>query len=206
VRYQLQCELLLPVTWSEHSLVLTRYRNSTLYSTSPGTYWEQYEEVSQHSAHLNVVERLWSAWYAWMQNDVLATGIMSFVMHEIVYFGRSVPWILIDTLGLFKNYKIQNVSGFDLNASRKALIRLLRIKSLHLGSNGIAPSLSFLATSLWNFRRFGWCLNLTGLHGMFLTVCPQAFPPHGSILRSVYVGSFSLRLDHDVPDSHFLCS
>lgn len=97
------------------------YRNSTLYSISPGTYWEQYEEVSRHNAHLNVVERLWSAWYAWMQNDVLATGIMSFVMHEIVYFGRSLPWIFIDTLGLFKNYKIQNVSEFDLNAYRKAL-------------------------------------------------------------------------------------
>jgi len=45
-----------------------------------------------------------------MQNDVLATGIMSFLMHEIVYFGRSLPWIFIDSLGLLKNYKIQNVS------------------------------------------------------------------------------------------------
>ncbi|EAU37737.1 C-4 methylsterol oxidase [Aspergillus terreus NIH2624] len=33
---------------------------------------------------------------------------MSFVMHEIVYFGRSLPWIIIDSLGLLKNYKIQN--------------------------------------------------------------------------------------------------
>ncbi|OJJ06887.1 hypothetical protein ASPVEDRAFT_46250 [Aspergillus versicolor CBS 583.65] len=31
-------------------------------------------------------------------------------MHEVVYFGRSLPWILIDTLGFFKNYKIQSVS------------------------------------------------------------------------------------------------
>lgn len=46
-----------------------------------------------------------------MQNDVLATGIMSFVMHELVYFGRSLPWIFIDSMGLFKGYKIQNVSG-----------------------------------------------------------------------------------------------
>lgn len=51
------------------------------------------------------------AWYAWMQNDVLATGIMSFVMHELVYFGRSLPWIFIDSFGIFKNYKIQSVSG-----------------------------------------------------------------------------------------------
>jgi hypothetical protein len=46
-----------------------------------------------------------------MQNDVLATGIMSFVMHEMVYFGRSLPWIFIDTLGLFNRYKIQGVSS-----------------------------------------------------------------------------------------------
>ena len=51
------------------------------------------------------------AWYAWMQNDVLATGIMSFAMHELVYFGRSLPWIFIDSIGFFNNYKIQSVSS-----------------------------------------------------------------------------------------------
>lgn len=75
-----------------------------------GTYWGQYEEISKYNSQLNVAERLWAAWYAWMQNDVLATGIMSFAMHELVYFGRSLPWIFIDSLGLFKGYKIQSVS------------------------------------------------------------------------------------------------
>lgn len=79
-------------------------------SQPPVTYWGQFEEISKHNAHLNVAERLWAAWYAYMQNDVLATGIMSFLMHEIVYFGRSLPWIIIDTLGLFRKYKIQSVS------------------------------------------------------------------------------------------------
>lgn len=59
--------------------------------------------------HLNIAERLWAAWYAYLQNDVLATGIMSFVMHEIVYFGRSLPWVLIDRIPYFNKYKIQNV-------------------------------------------------------------------------------------------------
>lgn len=45
-----------------------------------------------------------------MQNDVLATGIMSFAMHEIVYFGRALPWVIIDTFGFFRQYKIQSVS------------------------------------------------------------------------------------------------
>lgn len=45
-----------------------------------------------------------------MQNDVLATGIMSFAMHEIVYFGRSLPFIIMDALPkYFNRYKIQNV-------------------------------------------------------------------------------------------------
>ena len=52
---------------------------------------------------------MWAAWYAYMQNDVLATGIMSFLMHEIVYFGRSLPWIIIDRMSYFNRYKIQNV-------------------------------------------------------------------------------------------------
>lgn len=50
-----------------------------------------------------------------MQNDVLATGIMSFAMHELVYFGRSLPWIFIDALGVFNGYKIQSV-GAILNS------------------------------------------------------------------------------------------
>lgn len=87
-------------------------RNSTFSTITPETYWDYYNDIAGHSSQLNVAERLWAAWYAWMQNDVLATGIMSFVMHEVVYFGRSLPWIVIDTLGIFKNYKIQSVSHY----------------------------------------------------------------------------------------------
>ena len=82
---------------------------------SSGTYWGQFEEIGKYNAELNVAERLWAAWYAWMQNDVLATGIMSFVMHEMVYFGRSLPWIFIDTWGLFNRYKIQGVSIWGIS-------------------------------------------------------------------------------------------
>lgn len=44
-----------------------------------------------------------------MQNDTLATGIISFVMHEVVYFGRSLPWIIIGMIPYFNKYKIQDV-------------------------------------------------------------------------------------------------
>jgi methylsterol monooxygenase len=74
------------------------------------TYWGYFEDMSKDSVSLNYAERLWAAWYAYMQNDVLATGIMSFVMHETVYFGRSLPWVMIDMIPWFRRYKIQQVT------------------------------------------------------------------------------------------------
>ncbi|KAG8158601.1 hypothetical protein KVR01_011723 [Diaporthe batatas] len=85
--------------------------NSTVVLPTMGaqdtTYWGSFEDISKHNVSLNYGERLWAAWYAYMQNDVLATGIMSFVMHEAVYFGRSLPWILVDMMPWFRRYKIQ---------------------------------------------------------------------------------------------------
>lgn len=75
------------------------------------TYWHEFDEISKYNVQLNYFEKLWAAWYAYMGNDVLATGIMSFLMHEIVYFGRSLPWIIIDQIPAFNRYKIQNVSS-----------------------------------------------------------------------------------------------
>ena len=133
---------------------LTRSRNSTLLSAPPETYWGQFEEISKYNTHLNVAERLWTAWYAWMQNDVLATGIMSFMMHEIVYFGRSLPWIFIDSLGLLKNYKIQSVSGgiwnIEIFFSNSCRTKYPRYKS-----NGTVPDLCFSAISQSNCLKFG---------------------------------------------------
>ncbi|KAL8371936.1 hypothetical protein RB595_001645 [Gaeumannomyces hyphopodioides] len=86
-------------------------KNATLASgilNGTTDYFSVYEEVSKNYVALSAVERLWAAWYLWMQNDTLATGIMSFVMHEVVYFGRSLPWIVIDAIPYFNRWKIQN--------------------------------------------------------------------------------------------------
>lgn len=80
---------------------------------------------------LNVFERLWGAfivrflvnseshmltceyptflvsWYVWIGNPVIATGLMSFLMHEIVYFGRCIPWMIIDRMPYFRKWKLQ---------------------------------------------------------------------------------------------------
>jgi len=56
---------------------------------------------------LNVVERLWVSWYVWIGNPVIATGLMSFILHEIVYFGRCIPWMIIDRIPYFRQWKLQ---------------------------------------------------------------------------------------------------
>jgi hypothetical protein len=102
------------------------HRNSSvttgLFAPAPNTYWAQFEEISKYNVQLNYAEKMWAAWYAYMQNDVLATGIMSFVMHELVYFGRSLPWIIADRVPWLNKYKIQNVR---LPAPPILLLRLI---------------------------------------------------------------------------------
>lgn len=92
------------------SCLLTQPRNTTAFATAPPlTYWGQFDEIAKYNVHLNFFEKLWAAWYAYMQNDVLATGIMSFVLHELVYFGRALPWTIIGQIPYLNKYKIQGV-------------------------------------------------------------------------------------------------
>ncbi|GME75697.1 unnamed protein product [Ambrosiozyma monospora] len=43
-----------------------------------------------------------------MGNDIFATGLLFFCLHEFMYFGRSLPWYIIDRTPFFQKYKIQN--------------------------------------------------------------------------------------------------
>ncbi|KAI0596463.1 C-4 sterol methyl oxidase [Biscogniauxia sp. FL1348] len=82
--------------------------NSTLGGFAhPDTFSSVFEEVSKANMQLNVVERLWASWYLWMQNDTLATGIMSLALHEIFYFGRCLPYFIISYIPYFNKYKLQ---------------------------------------------------------------------------------------------------
>ncbi|KAN0061298.1 C-4 sterol methyl oxidase [Thecaphora frezii] len=56
---------------------------------------------------LNFLEKAWVNWYLYWGNPVIATGIMSFVLHEVVYFGRAIPWIIIDRMPSMRKYKLQ---------------------------------------------------------------------------------------------------
>ncbi|KAG2148809.1 hypothetical protein DEU56DRAFT_782322 [Suillus clintonianus] len=56
---------------------------------------------------LSWLEQMWAAWYIWIDNPIIATGLMSFLLHEFVYFGRSIPWIIIDAIPYFRQWKLQ---------------------------------------------------------------------------------------------------
>jgi hypothetical protein len=122
-------------------ILLSRNSTTSMLGTAPATYLTSFEEVSKFRGDLNLPERLWAAWYIYMQNDVLATGILSFVMHELVYFGRSLPWIIIDTFGLFKKYKIQAVSSSNCTIDSVPILRNGdRTKFQLFESNGVVPN------------------------------------------------------------------
>lgn len=63
------------------------------------------------TASLSWPEQMWVKWYQYWGNPVIATGVMSFLLHEIVYFGRSIPWMIIDSMPSMRKYKLQPVRG-----------------------------------------------------------------------------------------------
>jgi methylsterol monooxygenase len=56
---------------------------------------------------LNWFEKQWAAWYIAIGNPIVATGLIGFLVHEIVYFGRCVPWIIADAFPYFHKWKLQ---------------------------------------------------------------------------------------------------
>ena len=63
------------------------------------------------SQQLNYVETLWDDMYRG-HNPLSVTGVFAFLLHEIVYFGRFIPFLICDMIPFFKKYKLQPVSFF----------------------------------------------------------------------------------------------
>ncbi|KAF8752773.1 sterol oxidase [Rhizoctonia solani] len=68
---------------------------------------ELYAAAGTDFSNLSWLETQWAAWYIWIGNPIIATGLMSFIMHEVVYFGRCIPWIIIDAMPYFNRWKLQ---------------------------------------------------------------------------------------------------
>ncbi|WQF79348.1 Putative fatty acid hydroxylase [Colletotrichum destructivum] len=54
--------------------------------------------ASDQFPHLSIVERFWWAHYAYWQSGAVATGLLTFWSHEVVYFVRCLPLIVADAL------------------------------------------------------------------------------------------------------------
>lgn len=70
----------------------------------------QFLQNSERSAtvqSMNILEKSWAAWYLYINNDTLATGLLFFLVHELTYFGRCIPWFIIDQIPYFNRWKIQ---------------------------------------------------------------------------------------------------
>ncbi len=58
--------------------------NATLVGSSGQlTASQLYSTFSVDYAQLNWFERQWMAWYLWIGNPIIATGIASFLLHEV---------------------------------------------------------------------------------------------------------------------------
>lgn len=84
------------------------FNNATLSNlVRATTYADTLKNIQNYKPELNIAEQYWAAWYTYMNNDILATGLMFFILHEVIYFGRSLPWFIIDQIPYFRRWKIQ---------------------------------------------------------------------------------------------------
>ena len=99
--------------------------NTTFGGSSAHTASQLYASSNVDFTQLNWFERHWMTWYMWIGNPLIATGIASFILHEVrslsstlyrkgshtlmqtVYFGRCIPWIIIDAIPYFRRWKLQ---------------------------------------------------------------------------------------------------
>ncbi|ELU38872.1 C-4 methyl sterol oxidase [Rhizoctonia solani AG-1 IA] len=81
--------------------------NSTSVLGHRATSAELYASSGVEFSKLGWLEYNWAAWYLWIGDPVIATGLMSFLLHEIVYFGRCLPWMIIDATPYFRRWKLQ---------------------------------------------------------------------------------------------------
>ncbi|GMG42803.1 unnamed protein product [Ambrosiozyma monospora] len=87
---------------------MTEIFNSTQMAAVTGpSFLAVTQNVFATQTQLNFVEKLWASWYAYMQNDILATGLLFFLTHELMYFGRCLPWYIIGKIPYFQKWKIQ---------------------------------------------------------------------------------------------------
>ena len=80
-------------------------------------------EAAEAAAHAKLT-RGW-AWILDTFSHFVIAGPLTFVFHELVYFGAWMPWLLLDQIPFFQKYKIQPDKKADSTTVLKCLRRLL---------------------------------------------------------------------------------
>lgn len=62
--------------------------------------------------NLSWAEKHWTEMYEG-RNEIFVTGMAAFIMHEVVYFGRYLPFFICDFIPAFQKYKLQPVSTLN---------------------------------------------------------------------------------------------
>lgn len=91
--------------------------------TPQTTFWDTYRDVSSFTG-LSYAEQLWGSYYLYMGHDLFATGLLIFVLHEAMYFGRCLPWYVIERIPFFNKYRIQETK-LPLNAEQWECLKLV---------------------------------------------------------------------------------
>ncbi|CAJ0647535.1 1740_t:CDS:2 [Entrophospora sp. SA101] len=63
--------------------------------------------IVNENNHLNFAEKCWKGWFDYFEDELFATALISFIMHEVVYFGRCAPYWIADFIPFFHKYKLQ---------------------------------------------------------------------------------------------------
>jgi hypothetical protein len=79
--YNACCALFFPVPSPTMSFNATHVGSPAHLTAS-----DLYATLNVDYTHLNWFEKNWMAWYLWIGNPVIATGIASFILHEVRFF------------------------------------------------------------------------------------------------------------------------
>lgn len=78
-------------------------------------------------------------------------------MHEIIYFGRSIPWAIIDRIPYFNKYKIQNVWGI-VRIPNPEVLKTENVASKKFQrhkNNGVVLNWSYFLILLLSYLKYG---------------------------------------------------
>ena len=110
---------------------------------------------------LNWFEQRWAAWYIWINNPIIATGLASFLMHEVSAGPALCPALLtIRRLCILAAAFLGSSSTLfhTLENGSYSLVKFQRLLN-----NGNAPNLSssriLQLRCPWLVALFGWLLN-----------------------------------------------